>query len=88
MVLMAALTAIYVFFGGYFATALTDFVQGIIMISGVVILGTVIVNSPSVGGLSNGFTQLGDKASPFYPFGDASKGGVLFGSCRHRWPER
>jgi SSS family transporter len=33
---MAAVTALYVFIGGYFATALTDFVQGFIMIGGVI----------------------------------------------------
>lgn len=36
MVALAALTALYLFFGGYFATALSDFIQGIIMIVGVV----------------------------------------------------
>jgi len=79
MILMAALTAMYVFFGGYFATALTDFVQGIIMIAGVVILGFVIINSPPVGGLSNGLAELGDKASPLFPFTNAQKGwGIIW----------
>ena len=36
MIALAALTAVYLFFGGYFATALSDFIQGIIMIIGVV----------------------------------------------------
>ena len=36
MIALAALTALYLFFGGYFATALSDFIQGIIMIIGVV----------------------------------------------------
>ena len=35
MIALAALTALYLFFGGYFATALSDFVQGIIMLIGV-----------------------------------------------------
>ena len=34
MLALAALTALYLFFGGYFATALSDFIQGIIMIIG------------------------------------------------------
>lgn len=38
IMLMASLTALYVFFGGYLATALTDFVQGIIMIVGVIVM--------------------------------------------------
>lgn len=36
MIALAALTALYLFFGGYFATALSDFIQGIIMLIGVV----------------------------------------------------
>jgi len=32
MLALAAITAVYLFFGGYFATALSDFVQGIIML--------------------------------------------------------
>lgn len=38
MIALATLTAIYLFFGGYFATALSDFIQGIIMIIGVVLM--------------------------------------------------
>ncbi len=40
IVLMAVLTAIYVIAGGYMATAINDFIQGIIMLFGIV---TVIV---------------------------------------------
>ena len=38
MLCLAGLTALYLFFGGYFATALSDFIQGIIMIVGVIIM--------------------------------------------------
>ncbi len=38
MVALAGLTALYLFFGGYFATALSDFIQGIIMIVGVILM--------------------------------------------------
>lgn len=38
MLILAAITAVYLFFGGYFATALSDFIQGIIMIIGVVLM--------------------------------------------------
>lgn len=44
VIIMAGLTALYVFFGGYLATALTDFVQGIIMIVGVVIMIILVLN--------------------------------------------
>ena len=38
MTALAILTAIYLFFGGYFATALSDFIQGIIMLVGVALM--------------------------------------------------
>ena len=38
MIVLAVLTSVYLFFGGYFATALSDFVQGIIMIVGVTLM--------------------------------------------------
>ena len=48
MAVLAALTAIYLFFGGYFATALSDFIQGIIMIIGVVLMVFCFMNSNEV----------------------------------------
>ncbi len=36
VVLMAAMTGIYVILGGYMATAINDFIQGIIMIFGII----------------------------------------------------
>ncbi len=38
MLALAGITALYLFFGGYFATALSDFIQGIIMLIGVVLM--------------------------------------------------
>ncbi len=38
MIALAVITSVYLFFGGYFATALSDFIQGIIMIVGVVLM--------------------------------------------------
>ena len=48
MLALALLTAIYLFFGGYFATALSDFIQGIIMLIGVVLMVIFFLNSPQV----------------------------------------
>ncbi len=48
MLVLAALTALYLFFGGYFATALSDFIQGIIMIVGVVCMIVCFMNAPEV----------------------------------------
>ena len=48
MVLLAALTAVYLFFGGYFATALSDFIQGIIMLFGVAFMVICFMNHENV----------------------------------------
>ena len=48
MVLLAVLTAVYLFFGGYFATALSDFIQGIIMLFGVVFMVICFMNHDNV----------------------------------------
>ncbi|MBR1974895.1 MAG: sodium:solute symporter family protein [Clostridia bacterium] len=48
MIVLAALTALYLFFGGYFATALSDFIQGIIMIIGVVAMVICFMNYKTV----------------------------------------
>ncbi len=48
MLALAALTALYLFFGGYFATALSDFIQGIIMIVGVVLMIIFYMNSSEI----------------------------------------
>ena len=48
MVALAALTALYLFFGGYFATALSDFIQGVIMIFGVACMIFCFMNHGNV----------------------------------------
>ncbi len=45
---LSALTALYLFFGGYFATALSDFIQGIIMLAGVGVMLVFFLSSPQV----------------------------------------
>ena len=49
MIALAVLTALYLFFGGYFATALSDFIQGIIMIVGVVVMVICFLSHGNVG---------------------------------------
>ncbi len=56
VILMAALTAVYVILGGYKATALNDFVQGIIMLFGIV--AVIIAVLATKGGLSSAVEQL------------------------------
>lgn len=62
---LAAITALYVFFGGYFATALSDFVQGIIMLVGIVIMVVLVYNH--VGGFADAFTRLEEASKGFIP---------------------
>lgn len=46
VLVMAALTGLYVIFGGYMATAVNDFIQGIIMLVGiVVVVAAVLINN-------------------------------------------
>lgn len=44
VIVMAALTGIYVIFGGYMATAINDFIQGIIMLFGIVAVIVSVLN--------------------------------------------
>ncbi len=45
ILLMAVLTAVYVIAGGYMATAINDFIQGIIMIFGIVAVIAAVLNA-------------------------------------------
>ena len=56
VIIMAALTAIYVILGGYKATAMNDFIQGIIMLFGIV--AVIIAVLASQGGLSEAVRKL------------------------------
>ncbi len=56
IVIMAALTAVYVLYGGYMATAVNDFIQGIVMLVGIVaVIGAVIYDN---GGLTAAVREL------------------------------
>ncbi len=58
IIAMAVLTAIYVILGGYSATAINDFIQGIIMLVGIVLVVCCVVSEK--GGLSSALNQLGN----------------------------
>ncbi len=45
IIIMAVLTAIYVIAGGYMATAINDFIQGIIMLVGIAAIVIAVINS-------------------------------------------
>lgn len=56
VVLMAALTAVYVILGGYMATAINDFIQGIVMLGGIVAVIAAVLNGQ--GGFMNAVAEL------------------------------
>ena len=48
ILILAGLTAAYLFLGGYFATTITDFIQGIIMIVGIVVTVFMLLGTPEM----------------------------------------
>ena len=62
VIAMAVLTAIYVIAGGYMATAINDFIQGMIMLVGIIaVVAAVIVNQ---GGLTEAIQNLSQVTDP------------------------
>jgi len=52
LAIMVALTALFLLLGGYLAVAITDFVQGIVMVIGIVVMIYFILTHPAAGGLA------------------------------------
>ncbi len=73
MLCLAALTAVYLFFGGYFATALSDFIQGIIMLVGVVVMIAFFMGNDKVN------WDISAIADTWFTFGKEGSAG-LYGS--------
>ena len=70
VVIMSILTAVYVILGGYKATAMNDFIQGIIMLFGIVaVIWAVLANN---GGLTTAVERLAE-----IPADDTGKTGVF-----------
>ena len=62
VVVMAVLTGIYVIAGGYMATAINDFVQGIIMLIGIVaVIGAVLSSQGGFIAALDGLAQISDE---------------------------
>ncbi len=62
VIAMAVLTAIYVIAGGYMATAINDFIQGIIMLFGIVAVIVAVLKSQ--GGFMDALNALGQVSDP------------------------
>ena len=56
VVAMALFTAVYVILGGYMATAINDFIQGIIMLVGIVVVIAAVLNGQ--GGFMNAIAEM------------------------------
>ncbi len=63
VIIMAALTGVYVIFGGYMATAINDFIQGIIMLVGIVVVIVAVLNAN--GGAGEAIFKLSQIPSPY-----------------------
>lgn len=74
MICLAALTALYLFFGGYFATALSDFIQGIIMIVGVICMVICYLNHKNISWDISKITN--DPNLTWVTFGAENSGGL------------
>ncbi|HOO22147.1 MAG TPA: hypothetical protein PKY53_00490 [Clostridia bacterium] len=58
VLVLAFVTALYVFFGGYFATALSDFIQGFIMLFGILCFVIFVFNNQYIHGIGEAYTRL------------------------------
>lgn len=69
-IIMACLTAVYVILGGYKATAVNDFIQGIIMLFGIVVITGVILNHQ--GGLVAAISKMTEQVPTAHDMADKS----------------
>ena len=76
MLVLAAVTAFYLFLGGYIATSLTDFIQGIIMFVGVIIMIFFFLAAPAVK-WGEGLKTLADNEMGLF-IGGTSSGNFLY----------
>ena len=71
MIEIAVITVLYLVVGGYVATTLMDFIQGIIMIVGVLLMIGFVLGNEHVGGLAQGLEKIAQVdpvlVSPFGP---------------------
>lgn len=58
VIIMSALTGVYVVLGGYMATAINDFIQGCVMLVGIVVVIAAVLNSN--GGFMQSFISLSE----------------------------
>lgn len=76
IIIVASLTASYLFAGGYFATVLGDFIQGIIMVGGVILMIALMLRSPTVNGLE-GINTLTEAGFGIFPTFNSDTGKII-----------
>ena len=62
VIFMAVITGVYVIAGGYMATAINDFIQGIVMLGGIVAVIIAVINGK--GGFASAFAQMTQVSDP------------------------
>ncbi len=67
LLIMIVITGVYLVMGGYFAITMTDFIQGIIMVAGSILMITVLAGKG--GGLVNTVMQIAEKYPTHLPAG-------------------
>jgi SSS family solute:Na+ symporter len=75
ILMMCVVTAIFVVAGGYFAAAVNDFIQGIIMLSSIVAIIFAVIKS--LGGFGSAFTALANVAPNALDVGKATEPGIF-----------
>lgn len=73
VVIMAVLVGAYLFVGGFFANAVSNFIQGIIMLIGVVIMIALMLKAPEVSG-AEGLNKLMESGYGFFPSIESATG--------------
>jgi len=72
LIAMTVITAIYLLMGGYRAVAITDFIQGLVMLFGVAVLVYYVFGNPAVGGFAQvlpRLAQIDPELTNFFPKG-------------------
>ncbi len=79
ILILAGLTALYLFLGGYFATTITDFIQGIIMLVGIVVVLFTLLSKDAVN-WGEGLSSLTQNGLGFIASSDVPEGGTFMDS--------
>lgn len=80
ILILAVVTAVYLFLGGYFATSITDFIQGIIMIIGILVCVFTLLSAEEVN-WGEGLSALTQNGLGLIPSGAVPEGKTFMDSA-------